>query len=55
MPNSDNQARNDDRLKFAVNSNIQSRAIIPRFSRAFYAIIPQSGRARLYLKNPCKL
>ena len=33
MLNSDNQVRNDGRLKFAVISNIQSRATGPRYGR----------------------
>ena len=66
IPNSDNRARNDDHLKFAGISNIQSRATRPRLCRAFYetrpwfghtfyATIPWSGRAQLDVKNPCKL
>ena len=65
-PNSDNRARNNNRLKFAVISNIQSRATelqygdvkratLPRSGRAFYATIPQYGRARLNVRNYCKL
>ena len=45
MPNSDNQARNDDRLKFIVISNIQSRATEPPYGRVKRAIRPQWSRA----------
>ena len=66
IPNSDNQARNDNRLKFVVISNIQSRATGPQYGRvkcatpsrsscAFYVTIPQYGRARLNVRNYCKL
>ena len=56
MSYSDNRARNDDHLKFAVISNIQSRTTGPRFGRvkhatgqrwscAFYATILWFDRA----------
>ena len=43
MLNSDNRARYNDRLKFAVMSNMQSRATGTRWSLEFYATISQFG------------
>ena len=46
MPNSDNRARNDDRLKLALISNIQSCATRPRYGRIKCATGPLYDRVK---------
>ena len=45
MPNSDNQARNDDRLKFAMISN-KSHVTEPRYGRVKHVTEPRYGRVK---------
>ena len=51
MPNYDNQAKNDDRLNFAVNSNIQSRATGPRHGRIRRALDYQNWAYNMLLES----